>query len=78
MTRLVLACGGIVWIGVTLVLADSPWARRISLARRLTAGRGEGAMTPSTLNWLTSSAGTLGGHVARALGVRDIERLAVR
>ena len=71
MSRAMLACGVVVWLGATLALADTRWALRVSLARRLTAGRGEGPTTPSALDWLTDSAGKLGGNVARALGVRD-------
>jgi Flp pilus assembly protein TadB len=69
--RSLLVCAVIAWIGATVALADTRWARRVSLARRLTANRGEAAVTPSTLDWVGVSAGALGGHVARALGVRD-------
>ena len=67
MSHAILVCGVIFWVGATLALADTRWALRVSLARRLTAGRGEGTTTPSGLDWLSDSAGTLGGHVARAL-----------
>ncbi len=70
MNRAMLVCGVVVWVGATLALADTRWALRVSLARRLTAGRA-GPATPSVLDWLSDSAGTLGGHVAHALGVRD-------
>ena len=71
MSRAILACGVVAWVGATLALADTRWALRVSLARRLTAARGGGSVTPSALDWLNGSAGRVGRYVASALGVRD-------
>ena len=71
MSRAILVCAVVAWVGATLALANTRWALRVSLARRLTAARGVASVTPSALDWLSGSAGRVGGHVARALGVRD-------
>ncbi len=60
------------WAGVTLLLADTRWARRLSLAKRLTiADAPTGRSSESTGQWLARGATTLGVHMARVLGVHD-------
>ncbi len=62
------ALGLVVWAGMTLALAETRWARRMSIARRLTTG---GPRDTDTTQLLADRAGAIGIQVARALGVRD-------
>src|SRR4029453_5731226 len=66
--RAVVGLGLVVWAGMTLALAETRWARRISIARRLTTGE---ARSTDTTQLLADRAGAIGAQVARSLGVRD-------
>ena len=60
MSRTVVALGLVVWAGMTLALAETRWARRISIARRLTTG---GPRATDTTQLLADRAGAIGIQV---------------
>jgi Flp pilus assembly protein TadB len=78
MNRLIVVCGLVVWAGAALVLAETRWAQRAPLSRRLATFHGgrpsdnEPAPTRRLADW----AGTVGARVTRLLGVDD--DLAIR
>jgi Flp pilus assembly protein TadB len=63
--------GLVVWVGMTMVLAETRWARRMSIARRLTTAGSARAGSSGPIQLLAERAGTFGSHVVRVLGVRD-------
>ena len=71
MSRGAVAFGLVVWVGMTMVLAETRWARRMSIARRLTTTDTASRRPPDPIRLLADRAGTFGGYAARALGVRD-------
>ncbi len=71
MTRALVGCSLVLWVGATLLLADTRWARRMSLAQRLSSHDADRWSSPPTLRSVVTIAGPLGDRVARGLGVRD-------
>ncbi|HMK12137.1 MAG TPA: type II secretion system F family protein, partial [Acidimicrobiales bacterium] len=71
MSRLLVLCTLTFWAGVVLVLTETRWARRVSLARRLDGGKSGGASKAPMLERLADQVGRAGTSVARSLGVHD-------
>lgn len=85
MTRLVIICALGAWVGITLLLSQTSWGRRISLAERLrpySPGRpGQRSATglfsaESAVDVLGPLASAVGGRFARIVGIN--EDLSVR
>ncbi len=72
MSRTLIGCALVAWVGVTLLLADTRWARRLSLTKRLTVKDAPTSRSSDgTGQWLARGATTVGVHMARVLGVHD-------
>jgi tight adherence protein C len=78
MSRAVVVCGLFVWVGTALVLAETRWAQRVRLSRRMATFHGgpPPRESPSATSVIAAWAGAIGTRVALLLGVND--DLAIR